>query len=88
MARLPVLVGLLSLGLALALPTGADQRVFAAGYTDSWPFRNYTAGSNPHRHQPTDLFTTYSDDDFRLGFNAVQMSLGTVAEFASALIAP
>jgi hypothetical protein len=37
------------------------------------------AGWNPHWHQPTDLFATYSDDDFRLGLNAVQTTLGAVA---------
>lgn len=72
-------------------------------YTDSWPFRNYTAavsvrenqrvaeignGSNPHWHQRTDVYTTYSEADFRLGFNAVQMTLGTVAELAGAMIVP
>ena len=70
--------------------------------TDSWPFRHYTAavsirenqrvaeigqGSNPHWHQPTDLYSTYSDLDFRLGFNALQMTLGTVAQLAGASIA-
>ena len=66
-------------------------------YTDSVPFQNYTAtvsvrdnqrvaeignGSNPHWHQPSDLYTAFSEDDFQLGFNAVQMTLGTVAELA------
>ena len=68
-------------------------------YTDSVPFQNYTAavsvrdnqrvaeignGSNPHWHQPTDVYTAFSEQDFRLGFNAVQMTLGTVAELAGA----
>ena len=56
-------------------------------YTDSVPFQNYTAtvsvrdnqrvaeignGSNPHWHQPTDVYAAFSEADFRLGFNAVQ----------------
>jgi hypothetical protein len=68
-------------------------------YTDSVPFQNHTAtvsvrdnqrvaeignGSNPHWHQPTDVFAAFSEADFRLGFNAVQMTLGTVAELAGA----
>jgi hypothetical protein len=72
-------------------------------YTDSWPFRDYTAavsvrenqrvaeignGANPHWHQATDVYTAYSEADFRLGFNAVQMTLGTVAEVAGAMIVP
>ena len=42
------------------------------------------AGWNPNWHQPTDLFSTYSDDDFRLGLNAAQTSLGAVATLAGA----
>ena len=36
------------------------------------------AGWDPHWHQPTDLFTTFSDADFRLGLNAAQTTLGAV----------
>lgn len=42
------------------------------------------AGSNPHWHQPTDIFSTYSEADFLLGFNALQMTLATVAELSGA----
>ena len=67
--------------------------------TDSMPFRDFTAsvsirenrrraeignGSNPQYHQPTDLYQTYSEADFRLGFNALQMTVGTVAELVGA----
>jgi hypothetical protein len=27
-------------------------------------------GSNPHWHQPTDVYAAFSAADFRLGFNA------------------
>jgi hypothetical protein len=65
--------------------------------TDSTPFMNFTpaislrenergmhtgAGWNPHWHQPTDLFATFSDKDFRLGLNAAQTTLGALAELA------
>ena len=40
------------------------------------------AGWNPNWHQPTDLFATYADEDFRLGLNAAQTTLGAVAELA------
>lgn len=65
--------------------------------TDSWRFENVTAaisirenrrieeigkGSNPHWHEPTDVPETYSDADYRLGFNALQMTLGTIARLA------
>ena len=33
-------------------------------------------GWDPHWHQPTDVFTTFSDKDFRLGLNAAQTTLG------------
>ena len=72
-------------------------------YTDSWSFRSYSAavsvrenqrvaeignGSNPNYHQATDVYTAYSEDDFFFGFNAVQMTLGTVAEFSGVRITP
>ncbi len=72
-------------------------------YTDSVRFQNHTAsvsvrdnrrvteignGSNPHWHQPTDVYAAFSEADFRLGFNAVQMTLGTVADLAGATIPP
>jgi hypothetical protein len=72
--------------------------------TDSGPFQDYVAaislreaergsqignGWDPHHHQPTDLFTTFSDDDFRLGLNAAQTTLGAVAQLTGAkLTAP
>lgn len=42
------------------------------------------AGWNPTWHQPIDVFTTFSDKDFRLGLNAAQTTLGAVAELAGA----
>jgi hypothetical protein len=38
------------------------------------------AGWDPQWHQPTDLYTTYSDEDFRLGLNAAQTTLSAVAQ--------
>ena len=70
--------------------------------TDSTPFMNVTpsislrenergmhigAGWNPHWHQPTDLYRTFTDDDFRLGLNAAQTTLAAIAELAEATIA-
>jgi hypothetical protein len=45
------------------------------------------AGWNPHWHQPTDLFSTFSDDDFMLGLNAAQTTLAGVARLAGAQVA-
>ncbi len=39
-------------------------------------------GWDPQWHQPTDVFATYSDKDFRLGLNAAQTTLGAVATWA------
>ena len=41
-------------------------------------------GWDPQHHQPTDLYSTYSDDDFRLGLNAAQMTLGAIAQLTGA----
>jgi hypothetical protein len=46
------------------------------------------AGWNPHWHMPTDLFSTYNDDDFMLGLNAAQTTLSGVARLAGARVAP
>ena len=71
--------------------------------TDSGPFQDLVAavslrenrrlyetgrGANPHWHQPTDLYATFSDADFRLGFNAAQTTLGAVARLVEATITP
>jgi len=45
------------------------------------------SGWDPHWHQPTDLFATYSDQDFGLGLNAAQTTLGAVAELSGAVVA-
>ncbi|MEO8746899.1 MAG: M20/M25/M40 family metallo-hydrolase [Rhodanobacter sp.] len=70
--------------------------------TDSHPFQDLApsisvrenergaqigAGWDPQWHQPTDLFKTYSDADFRLGLNAAQTTLGAVATLAGARLA-
>jgi len=67
--------------------------------TDSGPFMDFTPsitlrevergaqmgnGWDPHHHQPTDVFTTFSDDDFRLGLNAAQTTLGALCQLAGA----
>ncbi|HMA02025.1 MAG TPA: M28 family peptidase, partial [Gemmatimonadaceae bacterium] len=41
-------------------------------------------GWDPQWHQPTDLYATYSDKDFRLGLNAAQTTLSAVAVLAGA----
>jgi hypothetical protein len=69
--------------------------------TDSTPFMDEVAsisvrenergtqignGWDPQWHQPTDVFTTYNDKDFRLGLNAAQTTLGAVAQLTGARI--
>ena len=71
--------------------------------TDSTPFMNLVAaislrenergahvgaGWNPNWHQPTDVWTTYTDDDFRLGLNAAQTTLAALAQLAGAEVVP
>jgi len=41
-------------------------------------------GWDPHWHQPTDVFATFSDKDFRLGLNAAQTTLSAVAQLTGA----
>jgi sugar lactone lactonase YvrE len=44
------------------------------------------AGWDPQWHQPTDVFATYSDNDFRLGLNAAQTTLGAIAQLTGARV--
>jgi hypothetical protein len=67
--------------------------------TDSGPFQDLVpaislrenergeqigAGWDPHWHQVTDMYSTFSDKDFRLGLNAAQTTLGAVAALSGA----
>ena len=69
--------------------------------TDSDPFMQLTpsvslrenergaqtgTGWNPTWHQPIDVYTTFSDKDFRLGLNAAQTTLAGVATLTGARI--
>ncbi len=44
------------------------------------------SGWDPQWHQPTDVFATYSDKDFRLGLNAAMTTLGAVGELVGATV--
>ena len=44
--------------------------------------REIGAGWDPQWHQPSDVYATYSDDDFRLGLNAAQTTLGAIGRLA------
>jgi len=44
------------------------------------------AGWDPNWHQPTDVFSTYSDKDFRLGLNAAQTTLSAIAQLTGATL--
>ena len=44
------------------------------------------AGWDPHWHQPTDVFATFSDKDFRLGLNAAQTTLAALAQLTGATV--
>ncbi len=44
------------------------------------------SGWDPQWHQPTDLYKTYNDKDFRLGLNAAQTTLSAVAELTKATV--
>ncbi len=44
------------------------------------------AGWDPNWHQPTDRFSTFNDDDFRLGLNAAQTTLAGIAQLTEAKI--
>ena len=45
-------------------------------------------GSSPTYHQPTDIYASFTDQDYRLGFNAIQTTLGAVSKLTNAVLAP
>jgi Peptidase family M28 len=48
--------------------------------------REIGAGWDPQWHQPTDVFATYSNADFRLGLNAAQTTLGALGRLCGATV--
>jgi hypothetical protein len=44
------------------------------------------AGWDPHWHQPTDVYATFSDKDFLLGLNAAQTTLGAIGRLTGATL--
>jgi hypothetical protein len=44
------------------------------------------AGWDPTHHQPTDVYSHFSDGDFRLGLNAAQTTLGAICHLTGAKI--
>lgn len=44
------------------------------------------AGWDPNWHQPSDVYATYSDKDFRLGLNAAQTTLAAIAQLTGATV--
>ena len=44
------------------------------------------AGWDPQWHQPTDMYATYDDKDFRLGLNAAQTTLSAVARLTGTVV--
>jgi hypothetical protein len=48
--------------------------------------RDIQAGWDPNWHQPSDVYTTYSDKDFKLGLNAAQTTLAAIAQLTGMTI--
>ena len=45
-------------------------------------------GWDPTHHQPIDVYSHFSDGDFRLGLNAAQTTLGAISKLAGATLKP
>ena len=48
--------------------------------------REIGAGWDPHWHQVTDMYSTFTDKDFRLGLNAAQTTLGAIGSLVGATL--
>ncbi|MSR07842.1 MAG: M20/M25/M40 family metallo-hydrolase [Gemmatimonadetes bacterium] len=69
--------------------TGAFQDLVASlSLRDGRRLYEMGRGSSPTYHQPTDIFPTFTDQDYRLGFNAIQTTLGAVAKLTEVKITP
>ncbi len=69
-------------------------------FTDDKPFWNLApsisvrenrrcceiTNNHPHYHKPSDVYESYSEDDYRLGFDTVRMTIGAVAELSGARV--
>jgi len=63
--------------------SGPFQEIIAAiSLRENERLRDIGSGWDPQWHQPTDVYPTYSDKDFRLGLNAAQTTLAAVAQLA------
>jgi hypothetical protein len=72
------------MNLVAAVSVRENRRLYEIGWQGP---QGYGArGSDPNWHQPTDLFVRYSNDDFRLGFNAMQTTLGATLRMVGARI--
>jgi Peptidase family M28 len=63
------------------------DRVAAISIRENERGREIGAGWDPHWHQPSDVFATFSDQDFRLGLNAAQTSLGAIGRLSGTSLA-
>ena len=85
-----------SLNFATTYPTTLGPGIMDIG-TDSVSFRgvipaisvrensyqDLIQGSNPHWYQASDVFSTYSEKDFLLGFDAARTVVGSLAELVA-----
>jgi len=67
-----------------AVSVRENRRLYEIGW--GGPTGYGARGSDPHWHRPTDLFVNYTDWDFLLGFNAMQMTFGATARLVGARI--
>lgn len=58
-----------------AITIRENRRLFEIGF-----------GTNPHHHEETDVFETYSSEDYDFGFSLVKMFVGALAELTSASV--
>jgi hypothetical protein len=69
--------------------TGAFQDLVASiSLRDGRRLYEMGRGSSPTYHQPTDAFSTFTDQDYRLGFAAVQTTLGAIGKLTEVKIVP
>jgi hypothetical protein len=69
-----------------AVSVRENRRLYEIGWRG--PEGYGARGTDPHWHQPSDVLVNYTDWDYLLGFNAMQMTLGATAQIVGLRVQP
>ncbi|MEP7354768.1 MAG: M20/M25/M40 family metallo-hydrolase [Acidobacteriota bacterium] len=65
-----------------------EDAVASVSVREAERVKGIIVGSNPHHHESTDKYENYLPEDFRLGFNAAQMTMTGLGQLAGITLSP